>query len=591
MRFPLAELIAPTEVLRTESTAAAMIEAYDRVSSSRGDPTSGPPQIVLVVAQSETVAWVLLIVALLLLSASVLALYRQRRVNRELRDTEHRYRHVFEDARDIAFTLDLDRNIEMVNAAIERITGTRRDRLIGRPLTELASNPEDRRLLDEYLNAVAEDRGAGTIQILVGRRGKDQKTLELRACGMREDGELHGFQGMARDVTLRKLLDQSKLETERLEAVSRLSSGIAHDFNNLLTIIRGHAEQNLDNIDLHDEDANQNLQTILKATRQAELLTLQLMGHSRRQFQRPELLDLNEVVHQTMHNLALLLPEDIKCQEHLQAEAPFVFADRGSIEQIILNLCLNARDAMPEGGELTLRTSDEVFATETDVGSRAVPPGRYIRFVVDDNGSGMDEQTRTQIFEPFFTTKQPGKGTGLGLATVRSAVARLGGSIDVESTPGVGTRFTLHLPWSDRLPATPTPLAADGTRRRSHPRILLVEDDENVRVLLEMAMSREGMSVLALPSAEAALELDPKERAKYDGLVSDVKLPGIEGTELARTMRESKPKLAVVLMSGFAPENSQSLDELEAAYLKKPLTPADVIFQLRLRLDRAAKLV
>jgi PAS domain S-box-containing protein len=505
----------------------------------------------------------------------------ERRRATALAAAERRFRDLFENARDLLFTLHPDGRIASVNGAIERITGRPRREFLGRPLADLATDPTQRQRIIEHIEKARQGSGIGTTQVRIqGRDG--ERVLELSSHGPSADSGVAVVQGMARDVTMRKQLEQGKLLTEQLEAVGRLSGAIAHDYNNLLTIIRGHAEQVRERLGPHlDHGAETGLtgglDAILGATRRAELLTQQLLGHSRRSPCESTLLDLREVVDAAMHNLVCLLPDDIDCQVALTDEPTNVFADRGSLEQILLNLVLNARDAMPDGGKLEVSTHRRTFTTATVDGGSPIDAGSWVVLQVCDNGCGMDEQTRARVFEPFFTTKNPGRGTGLGLATVRSAMTRLGGHACVTSQPGEGACFKVYLPWSDVLP-TPRrePANCAGSEH-----VLLVEDDDQVATVLRQTLTGAGYRVTDADSAEQALALDPAVLDSVDALVTDGSLTGMTGVELSRQLRLSRPELPVLLVSGIPPRQHEE----RIRFLMKPIAAADLLRGLRSALD------
>ena len=525
------------------------------------------------------------VVATAVAIATMRAWRRERLRASELSIEELRYRNLFEKARDLLFTLTPDGRVASINQAIERITGRPRDEFLGKPFADLAANPEERKLLVEHLQKVVQHRSSGTTQIgIQGRQGK--RFVELSSHGLPETGAVEVIQGMARDVTMRKQLEQGKLRSEQLEAVGRLSGRIAHDYNNILTIIRGHAERIREDLrpahESHSEDdARHGLDAILAATRGAELLTLQLLGHSRRSAQESELLDVHEVIADTMQRLALMLPEDIDCRMTLSADPPHVFADRGTIEQILLNLVLNARDAMPEGGELQVETHRQNLIENTVIDGVMIKAGDWIVLSVADDGIGMDEATTAQVFEPFFTTKNPGHGSGLGLATVQSAMIRMGGHVMVASHPRSGARFTLYLPWSDLIPAAP-PVERESSAGSEH--VLLVDDEEQVREVFRRALEAAGYQVTEAVSAERTLELGAETLASIDAIVTDSSLTGtngMTGTELTRRLRADHPDLPAILVSGMPPEH---IDE-GVRFLKKPIAPSLLLAELRTLLD------
>lgn len=380
----------------------------------------------------------------------------QRRSMRALAIEERKYRDLFENAKDVVFTLDEAYRITDISPSIETVTGRPREDLVGSLITKLAVHERERRQLVELLDRVSDLRSAGTVQIEIEGPEGDCRVLELSAR-IRTGTDQRGIQGIGRDVTMRIQLARSRHDAERLEAISKLSRGIAHDFNNILTIIRGHTEQVIEQASVLDPEDREGLSIVLQATQQAELLTLQLMAQSRPEAKRPSCLDVHEVTAQTMRTLARVLPANIQCRSELRSRCPVARIDRSALEQIILNLCLNARDAMPGGGRLTVEVEDLHLLETEQVGNRRIPAGKYVVLAISDDGDGMDPSTLGRVFEPFFTTKGPSKGTGLGLSTVLSSVARCGGYATVESRERRGSSFRILLPWSDEIPRPTEP--------------------------------------------------------------------------------------------------------------------------------------
>jgi two-component system cell cycle sensor histidine kinase/response regulator CckA len=349
-----------------------------------------------------------------------------------------------------------------------------------------------------------------------------------------------------------------------MEAIGRLAGGVAHDFNNLLTIISGNVHL-LHDLPPGDPEYPQLLDDIRDAAERAAALTRQLLTFSRKQPTRPVPLDLNEVVGGLASMLRRLIGERIAVHSRLAALPVRVRADRGQLEQVVMNLAVNAKDAMPDGGTLTI-------ATEEEVGQ-----GRLARLTVTDTGCGMTDEVKRHLFEPFFTTKDVGKGTGLGLATVYGIVQQAGGSIDVDSAVGAGTTFTIRLPWCDS-PARSSAIvgvslpAARAASRRS---VLLVEDEDRLRRLVRFTLEGQGYSVTEAAGGEAALRLLTPDRA-FDLLVTDLVMPGIDGRELATRVRALRPDVAVVFISGYVPDHRRVEGLPGATFLPKPFTPLDL---------------
>ena len=388
------------------------------------------------------------------------------------------------------------------------------------------------------------------------------------------------------DITERKALEMQLLQAQKMEAVGQLAGGVAHDFNNVLTAIAGYAE--LLREDLPSEDARRgDAEEIIRATERAAALTRQLLAFSRRQVLAPRVLDLNTVVASVDNMLRRLIAADVELRTALAPELGAVRADPGQLEQVIMNLVVNARDAMPRGGKLTIETAnaelDESYALEHP----AVVAGPFVMLAVSDSGVGMDAATQARIFEPFFTTKEKGKGTGLGLATVYGIVKQSGGNIWLYSEPGRGTTFKIYLPRVDQPLELPAPTPASRETPRGTETVLLVEDDEAVRTLARKMLASHGYTVLAAPSGADALELAASHAGPIHLLVTDVVLPGMSGRELATRFQSVRPGLKVLYTSGYTDDAVVHHGVLDPgiAFLQKPFTSGTLARKVRETLD------
>ncbi len=378
----------------------------------------------------------------------------------------------------------------------------------------------------------------------------------------------------------RKQLEGDLRQSQKMDALGRLAGGVAHDFNNLLTVIKGNSDLALDQIE-PGEPARANCEQISKVADKAASLTRQLLAFSRRQVLQPKVLDLNDLVLESSRLLKRLLREDIEFSVSFGESLGRVLADPGQIEQVLLNLTVNAADAMPEGGTLLIETHN-VNADERYARMHApVKPGRYVMLAVTDSGTGMSEEIKTRIFEPFFTTKEPGKGTGLGLATVYGIVNQSSGYIHVDSAPGTGTRFEIYLPQTqEKLPVAPSPEPL-ATHRRQRETVLLAEDEEAVRALTCEFLQSAGYHVLTAGDGIEALEIAERLSGSIQLLVTDVVMPRMRGPELARRVREKLPHLKVVFISGYTEEihgNGHSTNA--CAFLQKPFSREQLLQKL-----------
>jgi len=387
-----------------------------------------------------------------------------------------------------------------------------------------------------------------------------------------EHGEAVRGVGIYQDISERRTLEAQNQQLQKMEAVGRLASGVAHDFNNVLTVIVGFCELVL--ADLGPDDARRaDIVEIQKAGARGAGLTRQLLAFSRQQIIEPTRLDLNVVVVAMQAMLGPLIGKDVKIVVALRPDLALILADRGQIDQVVMNLALNARDAMPDGGTLTIETANVELDEHYAKVHAEVKPGAYVGLTITDTGTGMTPQVRARLFEPFFTTKESGKGTGLGMATVYGIVMRSGGSVGVYSEIGKGTAFKVYFPQADAVatavdkPASPR-LAHAGT-----PTVLVVEDEEGLRDLSKRLLQRHGYTVLVAHDAKEALRLF-EENPSIDVLLTDVIMPGASGPELTRQLIEQRPGLRVIYMSGYTEESSaqQGVIKRGVAFLNKPFT-------------------
>ena len=390
---------------------------------------------------------------------------------------------------------------------------------------------------------------------------------------------------LAIDVTEQRHLEDQLRQSQKIEAVGQLAGGIAHDFNNLLTIIKGNVELALHQLPTGVPLRN-DLEQIAHAASRAALLTRQLLAFSRKQVLTPAVLDLNEVVGEAERMLRRVIGEHITFVTALAPAVSRVTADRGQIEQVLVNLVVNARDAMPSGGVLTVATADADL-TGAEASTRGMHPGSYVTLRVRDTGAGMDDATRSRIFEPFFTTKPVGRGTGLGLATVHGVVHQSGGFITVDSSPGEGSTFTVYLPRTTHL-ASPQAAAVVDTIERGSETVLLVEDELEVRTVARRVLVEAGYTVLEASNAAEAVEVFEASARPIAILVSDVVMPGLDGHELSQMLQLRAPSLRTLFVSGYsfdAPGASAAMDE--GNFLAKPYDPGELARRVRSILDRA----
>jgi two-component system, cell cycle sensor histidine kinase and response regulator CckA len=390
-----------------------------------------------------------------------------------------------------------------------------------------------------------------------------------------------------RDIGERRRLEQQLHQSQKMDAIGRLSGGVAHDFNNLLGVIIGYGEILEESVPESDP-LRASVDQILKAGRRASSLTRQLLAFSRQQVLEPKLLTLNAVVSDMEKMLHRLIGEDIELAIQLDSELGATRADQGQIEQVIMNLVVNARDAMPDGGKLSIQTwnfeIDQKFAERY---AYPVVTGPYVLLAVSDSGTGMDAATQQRIFEPFFTTKEKGKGTGLGLSTVYGVVKQSGGYIDVISSPGMGTTFNIYLPRTAQSITAEQKDAVQPTATRGSETILLVEDEDSLRTLTRDLLRRKGYTVLEAANGAEALELSGRTAGEIHLLLTDVVMPGINGRALADQLRLKRPEMKVAFMSGYTGQRVGQKEILEPGsfFIQKPFSREQLASRVREALD------
>ena len=510
----------------------------------------------------------------------------QARAQEQLRQSEARYRTLVDGVRDVIFALAPDGTIASLNPAFETITGFPRDEWLGRPFEQLVHS-DDLPLALELLSSVARGEPRPVNPFRIRTRKGDYRVGEFAATPQYREGQLAGILGICRDVTERLSLEQQLRQAQKMEAVGRLAGGVAHDFNNILTAITGYADLLLEDLGTTDRRRD-DIAEIRKAAERAAGLTRQLLAFSRQQVMQVRVLDLNDVVADTQNMLGRLLGEDIALVTHLDPALGAVKADPGQLEQVIMNLAVNARDAMPGGGKLTIETANAELDDSYVREHFPARPGSYVMLAVSDTGTGMSDEVQSHLFEPFFTTKEKGKGTGLGLATVYGIVKQSGGYIWVYTEPGHGTTFKIYLPRVAGAPAQrasgpkASPVGA-GTET-----VLLAEDEAAVRAVARHALERQGYTVLEASSGEAALDLAERHSGRIHLLLTDVIMPGMNGRALALRLSELRPDLRVVYMSGYTEEAITRHGVLEPGltYVQKPFTPEGLARKVREVLDR-----
>jgi len=512
-----------------------------------------------------------------------------------LSQSEERYRDYFENAKDAIYVHDLTGRYIMVNKAGEELIGYSRAEILQMRISDVVP----RNGLDHIHARLKEklaDHSLTIYEVEAIRKDGSRVPIEVSSRLIYENGVPVAVQGSARDITERKRSEEalraSQLQlqqSQKLEAIGQLAGGVAHDFNNMLTAIIGYTDLSLRRVGL-ENPIRRNLEETKKAAERAASLVRQLLAFSRKQILEPKVLDLNDVVKDMHKMLTRLIGENIKLATRLETDLGSVKADPCQVEQIIVNLVVNARDAMPRGGRVTIETAnvalDDQFAVKKHV---SVKPGEYVMLAVSDTGSGMDQETQARIFEPFFTTKEVGKGTGLGLSTVYGIVKQSGGNIWVYSEEGLGTVFKVYLPRIDDATAS---TIARQSQETSAPRgtetILLVEDEDVVRGLTRKILMQAGYNVLDAKGGDEAIRLCHAHAGPIDLLLTDVVMPEVSGKEVADRLLELRPSIRVLYMSGYTDEAIVQHGVLDAnvKFIQKPFTWVGLTRKVREVLNR-----
>ncbi len=493
---------------------------------------------------------------------------------------------VLESAVNAVMITDSGGRISWVNAAFTELTGYVAEEVIGENPRILKSGKHEEAFYRKMWDTIS--RG-NTWQGQVVNRRKDgslytEESTILPVVGAY--GEIASFVCIKRDITLEADLTRQLHQAQRLEAVGRLAGGVAHDFNNILTIISGNAELALGDL-APQHPIGEGLREITEASRRAVALTRQLLAFSRKQILQPRVLDLNDLVAGTGKMLRRLIGEDVKLETRLQPNVAAIKADPGQLEQILMNLAVNARDAMPQGGELTFTTENvAIHETHPGIGGVQVHSGGYVRLTVADTGQGMDEETQSRIFEPFFTTKEKGKGTGLGLSTVYGIVKQSGGYIWVESMPGKGTRFMVYFPRVDSAPEKLRPHATSPVVGGAET-ILVVEDDPHLLKIARSILKRGGYEILTAGNGAEALQLVDANHTTIHLVMTDVVMPGMSGRVLSDRIRAFRPAIRVLYTSGYTDDAIVHHGVLEAGtnLLEKPYSQSALLGAVRRVLD------
>ncbi|MCP9472687.1 MAG: PAS domain S-box protein [Nitrospira sp.] len=505
--------------------------------------------------------------------------------NEALRQTTSQLQTLIEESPFAIIELDENAKVVSWNTAAANIFGWTEQEVVGRELPYVPCNEKEEEQSLQLWQLIMQ--GVPVRNVELRRHRKDGSTAEISFWGVARrnaEGRVTGALAFCIDITQQKRLEQQFRQAQKMEAVGRLGGGIAHDFNNLLTVINGCSALLLDRV-RREDPIHHLLDEISKAGARAADLTRQLLAFSRQQVLKPQRVDLNESLKGITSMLERLMGEDIEVVLDLDPGLWPIQVDKGQIDQVVMNLAVNARDAMPDGGKLTLSTANFVLHPWTPVSNPLFTPGDYVQLTVRDTGLGMDQDVRAHLFEPFFTTKEEGKGTGLGLATVYGIVKQSRGVIFVDSAPGEGTTFDLYFP---RFVEQDDEVAIPKSSRpvRGGERVMLVEDQESVRDLVCLALEEYGYQVFKAANGDEAFRLAAVISEPIDVLVTDVVMPRFTGPVVAERLRQRWPGLRVLFMSGYTERvKPMFLNSPGTLFIQKPFLPTELAAQLRRLLD------
>jgi two-component system cell cycle sensor histidine kinase/response regulator CckA len=495
------------------------------------------------------------------------------RAEETLRASEYRYRELFDTANDIIYVHDLSGNFLSFNKAALQATGYTAEEARAMNIRQVVAPDHLEGALAEIASKLGGESSPPHELAIVTKDGR-RLTLEVNSHLVYENGRPVAVQGIARDITERKRLEQQLRHSQKMEAVGRLAGGVAHDFNNHLTVIAAYSQMLADELP-ESEHLRAYAQEISWAAERAGNLTTRLLAFSRQQMVEPKVIDLNRLLNALSNMMRRLIGEDIELRSFPDPALGKIKADPSQIEQVIMNLAVNARDAMHNGGQLTLRTFNFEVLPGAEPPHPGLQPGSYVVLQVSDTGVGMDDELRRHIFEPFFTTKESGKGTGLGLSMVYSIVRQSGGEVTAESAPGAGATFTIYFPRVQECAddSAVKMEAAPGAKSAERETVLLVEDEYGVRKLVRKMLLQQGYRVLEAANGQDALQICRIHTGPIHLLLTDVVMPGMSGRELAARIALDSPATRVLYMTGYTDDAilQHGLPEDDApAMLRKP---------------------
>jgi PAS domain S-box-containing protein len=505
-----------------------------------------------------------------------------------IKESETRFQAIIENAAEVVSIVDFDGIRRYVSPAVTRILGYEAAALIGKNFFD-SIHPDDAPLARVLFRELASQEGnVRSDEIRFQHADGSWRVMHVIAKNLESVRGVSGIVVHGRDITHEKTLETELRQAQRMETVGQLAGGVAHDFNNLLTVINGRSDFLAGGKNL-DASQREDVEEIRLAAERAASLTRQLLAFSRKQVLTPRVVDLNAVIANTEKMLRRLIGEDIHIQFVQQDGLARITADSGQLEQVLLNLCLNSRDAMPDGGVLKIETANMISSGGIRRAASA-QEAEVVLLCVSDTGEGMDEHTRDHLFEPFFTTKPEGKGTGLGLSTVYGIVQQSGATINVDTGPGQGTTFRIYFPraHAELTAEEAGPVAPHGTER-----LLLVEDDKSVRELAGRIFRERGYKVTVAADATEALRAFAAAPDQFDLVVTDLIMPGMSGRELVQALHQIRPGLKALYMSGYTEDEiiRRGLHDPGVAFLQKPFTADVLVSRVRALLDETAAAV
>jgi PAS domain S-box-containing protein len=573
----IADIRPAEDLARLSETLAARHPGYEEAGVWRHRRKSGELRSVEIV--SHTLDWEGRPAELI----AAVDVTRREETAAALRESEARYRELVEEISDVIFEVDAGGTIRYVSPAIRALSGVEPEELRGRNFLD-TMRAEDRARMADCLAHLVRGEDPGPLEFRIGTRGRGTRWVRSRARAIWDNDRITGFRGAVADITdireAQEKLDVARAQlaqAQRLEAIGRLAGGIAHDFNNALSVIQGFGELALEELP-EASPARGAVEEIVRAGERAAGLTRQLLAFGRRQVLLPEAVDLNRAVEEAKAILGRLLGEEIRLEVDLAPGVGTAWIDAGQLQQVLLHLALDARDAMPRGGRLRISTATVELDAVAAV-ARELAPGHYLELTVEDSGPGVPPQDRERLFEPFFRPAGGGRGAGLGLSMVYGVVRQSRGAIEVDGEAAGGARFRILLPPS--AGAEPRSAVEAAHPAAAGASILLVEDEAPVRELARQVLTRAGYRVQAVGNGECALAL--AEREPFDLLVSDVVMPEMDGPTLALRLRERQPDLPILFLSGYAAEtlDERLSERIEFDFLAKPFRGPELVARVR----------